>query len=59
MFERARDVHRKRYVGTGDGDQKEAERQAWARNIKRAANEGLIAAETALDGKKRLWLVKG
>jgi len=57
VFERAREVHRKRYVGTGDGDQDEAERRAWNRNIKRATNEGLIAAETA-NGKKRLWLVK-
>ena len=57
VFERAREVHRKRYVGTGDGDQDEAERRAWNRNIKRATDEGLIAAETA-DGKKRLWLVK-
>ena len=57
VFERAREVHRKRYVGTGDGDQDEAERRAWNRNIKRATNEGLIAAETA-NGKKWLWLVK-
>lgn len=58
VFERAREAHRKRYVGTGDGDHEEAERRAWNRNIKRAADEGLIAAETT-DGKKRLWLVKG
>jgi len=57
VFECAREVHRKRYVGTGDGEQDEAERRAWNRNIKRATDEGLIAAETA-DGKKRLWLVK-
>jgi hypothetical protein len=57
LIERAREVHRRRYVGTGDGDQKEAERQAWSRNIKRAADEKLIAAEM-VDGKKRMWLVK-
>ena len=57
VFDHAREVHRKRYVGTGDGDHEEAERKAWNRNIKRAADEGLIAAET-IDGKKRIWLVK-
>jgi hypothetical protein len=31
----------KDYVGTGEGDQEEAERRAWNRNIKRATNEGI------------------
>jgi hypothetical protein len=57
LIERAREAHRKRYVGTGDGDHDEAARKAWNRNIKRAAHEGLIAAET-IDGQKRIWLVK-
>jgi hypothetical protein len=57
QIEKARDVHRKRYVGTGEGDQEEAERRAWNRNINKATNDRLVAAET-VEGKKRLWLVK-
>jgi len=57
QIEKARDVHRKRYVGTGEGDQEEAERRAWNRNINKATNDRLVAAKT-VEGKKRLWLVK-
>ena len=56
VFDCAREVHRRRYVGTGE-DPVKAEQKAWNRNIKRAADEGLVAAETT-DGKKRIWLVK-
>lgn len=56
VFDCARDIHRKRYIGNGE-DPVKAEQKAWNRNIKRAADEGLIAAETT-DGKKRIWLVK-
>jgi hypothetical protein len=55
VFDQARQVHRKRYIGNGENPVK-AEEKAWNRNIKRATDEGLIAGET-IDGKKRIWLV--
>jgi hypothetical protein len=52
----ARDVHDQRYVSTGDGDRKEAEKKAWQRNFKEARNTSLIGGET-VGGKELIWII--
>ena len=52
----ARDVHDQRYVSTGDGDRKEAEKKAWQRNFKEARNTNLIGGETA-GGQELIWII--
>jgi hypothetical protein len=52
----ARDVHDQRYVSTGDGDRKEAEKKAWQRNFKEARNTNLIGGET-VGGQELIWIV--
>jgi hypothetical protein len=51
----ARKVHEKRYVSTGDGDRKEAEKKAWQRNFKEARNTSLIGGET-VGGQELIWI---
>jgi hypothetical protein len=53
----ARDVHAQRYVSTGDGDAKEAEKKAWQRNFREARNTNLIGGETA-GGQELIWIVQ-
>jgi hypothetical protein len=52
----ARDVHDQRYVSTGDGDRKEAEKKAWQRNFRQARNTDLISGET-VGGQELIWMV--
>jgi hypothetical protein len=52
----ARSIHAQRYVSAGDGDPKEAERKAWARNFKEARNVNLISGETT-GGQELIWLI--
>jgi hypothetical protein len=58
FVEDARDLHRQRYVHGGDGDRAEAERKAWARNIRDARNKGLIGSGL-IDGREAVWLISG
>lgn len=51
----ARDIHDQRYVSTGDGDRKEAEKKAWQRNFKEARNTSLIGGET-VGGQELIWI---
>jgi hypothetical protein len=51
----ARNVHVQRYVSTGDGDPKEAEKKAWQRNFREARNTGLIGGET-VGGQELIWI---
>ena len=51
----ARDIHDQRYVSTGDGDRKEAEKKAWQRNFKEARNTNLIGGET-VGGQELIWI---
>jgi hypothetical protein len=54
----ARTIHAQRYVSTGDGDPKEAERKAWGRNFKAARSADLIGGETTA-GQELIWIIKG
>jgi hypothetical protein len=51
----ARTIHQRRYVSTGEGDRKEAERKAWTRGLKTARANGLIGGELA-GGQELIWL---
>jgi hypothetical protein len=53
----ARDVHAQRYVSTGDGDPKEAEKKAWQRNFRQARNSELIGGENVV-GQELIWMVQ-
>jgi hypothetical protein len=53
----ARDVHRRKYVNTGDGDRDTAERVAWSRNFKKARNDGLIGGESIEGSDELVWIV--
>jgi hypothetical protein len=52
----ARAIHKQRYVSSSDGDRNEAERKAWARNLKVARDAGLIGGELK-EGQELIWLV--
>lgn len=52
----ARDLHRKRYVSSGEGDREAAERKAWSRNLKSAREGSLIGAEFH-NGQELVWLL--
>lgn len=54
----AREVHRKRYVNTGEGDRAEAERKAWTRNFKNALDRALLSGEQLPDGQELIWLTQ-
>jgi len=54
----ARSVHSQRYVSTGEGDAKDAERKSWGRNFTEARNRGLISGET-ISGRELIWLSNG
>jgi hypothetical protein len=55
-IKRARAVHNQRYVSSGEGDRNEAERKAWARNLKDARSRSLIGGELN-NGTEVIWLV--
>jgi hypothetical protein len=52
----ARSAHMRKFVSTGDGDPKAAERKAWERNFKAARSDALISGETT-NGLELIWLV--
>lgn len=52
----ARDMHKRRYVYSGEGDRDDAERKAWQRNFDRARRDGAIGAET-VNGGELVWLI--
>jgi hypothetical protein len=54
----AREVHKRMFVNTGDGERTSAERTAWCRNFKKARDRGLIIGETTADGLELVWLIK-
>ena len=49
-----RRLHKRRYVGTGDGDREAAERKAWSRNLKAAQDNRLISGEMH-QGQELIW----
>jgi hypothetical protein len=55
--ERAREIHKDRYVHSGEGDRNNAERQAWKKNFEKAGERGLLAGETKGD-VQLVWIVK-
>jgi hypothetical protein len=55
--EAARAIHQTKYAHDGEGDRNEAERKAWRRNFKQAADNNLISTEV-VNGTELVWLVK-
>jgi len=53
-----RELHKKLYVNTGDGDPANAERQAWSTNFKKALNNDLLGGGKLLDGTEVVWIIK-
>jgi AAA domain len=53
-LEDIRALHKRQFLGSGDGDRTAAERQAFTRNIKRARDMRLIAGE-AVGGREIIW----
>ena len=49
-----RRLHKRQYVGTGDGDREAAERKAWSRNLKAAQDNRLISGEMH-QGQELIW----
>jgi hypothetical protein len=56
-IEDVRALHRKRYIGSGDGDRQEAERKAFGRNLRTAKDARLLSGEV-LNGKELIWAVR-
>ncbi|TWI73794.1 AAA domain-containing protein [Bradyrhizobium huanghuaihaiense] len=55
-LEAVRNIHKARYVSSGDGERSEAERKAWTRNFKAAQQAPLIGGEVK-DGAEIIWLL--
>jgi hypothetical protein len=53
-----RELHKKLYVNTGDGDPANAERQAWSTNFKKALNNDLLGGGKLLHGTEVVWIIK-